>query len=119
MSNVLLHLEALLESIDKIEVYSIDFEDAEDFYYDSKSFDATMMQFVVIGESISRLDDDFKNKQNQIPWQKIKDFRNIIAHDYFGIDPEEIWDIVNEKLLPLKEQILNLIDDNFSKHPYK
>ena len=78
---------------------------------DSKSFDATMMQFVVIGETISRLDENFKNSQNQIPWQKIKDFRNIIAHDYFGIDPEEIWDIVNEKLLPLKKEIKKIIDE--------
>ena len=119
MSNVLLHLEALLESINKIKEYSSEFDDAEDFYHDCKSFDATMMQFVVIGESISRIDDDFKYNQNQIPWQKIKDFRNIIAHDYFGIDPEEIWEIVNEKLLPLKQQILDLIDENFKKDPYK
>ena len=110
MSNVLLHLETLVEAIDKIEEYSNEFDDAEEFYHDSKSFDATMMQFVIIGETISRLDEDFKNSQNQIPWQKIKDFRNIIAHDYFGIDPEEIWDIVNEKLLPLKKEILKIID---------
>ena len=110
MSNVLLHLETLVEAIDKIEEYSNEFDDAEEFYHDSKSFDATMMQFVIIGETISRLDEDFKNSQNQIPWQKIKDFRNIIAHDYFGIDPEEIWDIVNKKLLPLKKEILKIID---------
>lgn len=95
MSNILLHLEALIESIDKIEEYSKDFNNVEEFYHDSKSFDATMMQFVVIGETISRMDDKFKDTQKHIPWQKIKDFRNIIAHDYFGIDADEIW----EKLL--------------------
>ncbi|MBN2965522.1 DUF86 domain-containing protein [Sulfurospirillum sp. T05] len=42
--------------------------------------------------------------------QKIKDFRNIIAHDYFGIDSEEIWGIINEKLLPLKKEILKILD---------
>ena len=109
MSNTLIHLEALIESIDKIKQYSSDFNDSEEFYHDSKSFDATMMQFVVIGETISRLDENFKNTQNQIPWQKIKDFRNIIAHDYFGIDADEIWDIINEKLLPLKKEILKII----------
>jgi uncharacterized protein with HEPN domain len=39
---------------------------------------------------------------------KIKDFRNIIAHDYFGIDADEIWDIIQNKLLPLKNDILQL-----------
>jgi len=101
-------LLSLLESIDKIQLYSQDFTNADDFYHDQKSFDASMMQFVVIGETVSRLNEDFKTTNKQIPWQKIKDFRNIIAHDYFGVDADEIWDIINAKLLPLKGDI-NLI----------
>ncbi|MBS4067687.1 HepT-like ribonuclease domain-containing protein [Sulfurimonas sp. RIFOXYB12_FULL_35_9] len=69
-----------------------------------------MMQFVVIGEIISRLDEKFKTSHSEIPWQKIKDFRNIIAHDYFGIDVDEIWDIINNKLLPLKNDINGLLE---------
>ena len=98
-------LLSLIEAIDKIELYSQEFSDADRFYHDQKSFDASMMQFVVIGEVISRLDEDFKMHHNTIPWQKIKDFRNIIAHDYFGIDADEIWDIIQTKLLPLKNDI--------------
>jgi len=108
-NNITLNLKALLESIEKIELYSSEFRNAEDFYYDQKSFDASMMQFVVIGESISRLDTNFKNTNKNIPWQKIKDFRNIIAHDYFGIDADEIWDIINNKILPLKIEIEKLL----------
>ncbi len=107
--NVRFNLLALIEAIEKIELYSHDFHDADAFYHDPKSFDATMMQFVVIGEIISRLDENFKAAQPQIPWQKIKDFRNIIAHDYFGIDADEIWDIINHKLLPLKKEITALL----------
>jgi uncharacterized protein with HEPN domain len=105
-------LLSLLEAIDKIKLYSQEFSNGEDFYYDSKSFDASMMQFVVIGEVISRLDENFKSLHNNIPWQKIKDFRNIIAHDYFGIDADEIWDIIQNKLLPLKEDIEALVKTN-------
>ena len=108
MSEINLHLEALLESIEKIKLYSKDFLNADEFYHEPKSFDATMMQFILIGEVISRIDIDFKNKYNHIPWQKIKDFRNIIAHDYFGIDADEIWDILQNKLLPLQKDIENL-----------
>ncbi len=111
MSNTFLNLEALIEAIDKIEIYSKNFNSADEFYHDSKSFDATMMQFVVIGEIISRIDKNFKNKHNHIPWQKIKDFRNIIAHNYFGIDADEIWEIINTKLLPLKKEILKLLNE--------
>jgi uncharacterized protein with HEPN domain len=63
----------------------------------------------LIGEIITRLDEKFKMSHTEIPWQKIKDFRNIIAHDYFGIDADEIWDIINNKLLPLKSDIKKLI----------
>jgi uncharacterized protein with HEPN domain len=109
-NNIRLNLSALIESIEKIELYSKDFSDADTFYHDQKSFDASMMQFVVIGEIISRLDENFKTSHSEIPWQKIKDFRNIIAHDYFGIDADEIWDIINNKLLPLKSDIEKLIE---------
>ncbi len=104
----LLHLNALIEAIEKIELYTADFDNSDDFYHEQKSFDASMMQFVVIGEVITRLDEGYKNKHADIPWQKIKNFRNIIAHDYFGIDADEIWDIINNKLLPLKKDIYKL-----------
>lgn len=105
-------LLSLLEAINKIELYSQTFFEADEFYHDQKSFDATMMQFIVIGEIISRLDEKFKYENSNIPWQKIKDFRNIIAHDYFGIDADEIWDIIQNKLLPLKVDIEVLTKKN-------
>ncbi|MBT5934021.1 MAG: DUF86 domain-containing protein [Sulfurimonas sp.] len=46
-----------------------------------------------------------------MPWQKIKDFRNIVAHDYFGIDADEVWDIIKNKILPLKKEITLLSQD--------
>ncbi|RYA23319.1 hypothetical protein CRU96_08625 [Malaciobacter halophilus] len=109
MSKIKLSLLSILESIEKIENYTKDFSTADDFYHDEKSFDATMMQFVVIGEMISKFDEDFKQKYSHIPWQKVKDFRNIVAHNYFGIDADEIWDIIKNKIKPLKSEIEALI----------
>ena len=109
-SKIEFNLRSFVEAIEKIEIYSSDFNNGEDFYHDAKSFDATMMQFVVIGELISRLDEEYKTTHNSIPWQKIKDFRNIIAHDYFGIDADEIWSIITLHLVPLKKSIQELIE---------
>ncbi len=109
-SKIEFNLRAIIEAIDKIDMYSQEFKNAEDFYHDAKSFDASMMQFVVVGEVISRLDEDFKIIHNTIPWKQIKDFRNIIAHDYFGIDADEIWSIIQFHLLPLKKNIQELIN---------
>ncbi len=105
------NLRSFLEAIEKIEEYSKNFDGGEDFYHDAKSFDASMMQFVVIGELISRLDESYKTTHHAIPWQKIKDFRNIIAYDYFGIDADEIWSIITLHLLPLKATIQKLIEE--------
>ncbi len=105
-----LNLLALLESIDKIREYSKDAEDADSFYYDSKSFDATMMQFVVMGESIDRIDEAYTRANDSVPWQKIKDFRNIVAHHYFGIDAEEVWDIIHNHLDPLERNLKELLE---------
>ncbi len=109
MSKTALNLKELLVAIEKIKRYSADFQNADDFYHDQKSFDASMMQFVVIGEVISRMDSHYKEAHPEIPWQKIKDFRNIIAHDYFGIDAEEIWGIIQQRLLPLENEIRDLL----------
>jgi len=114
-NNTKFDLLSLIESINKVKLYSKEFKDADEFYHDQKSFDASMMQFVVIGEVISRLDENFKYSHSEIPWQKIKDFRNIIAHDYFGIDADEIWDIINNKLLPLENQITSLLKEMDTK----
>ena len=109
MSNDGLILQAIIEAIDKVLKYSSEFDDAEKFYHDQKSFDACMMQFVVLAEMISKLTSEFKEDHSDIAWQKIKDFRNIIAHNYFGIDPDEIWDIIKNKIMPLKAQITSLL----------
>lgn len=109
MSKIKLSLVSILEAIDKIENYSKDFSNADEFYHDEKSFDATMMQFVIIGEMISKLDESFKKEHSNIPWQKIKDFRNLVAHNYFGIDADEIWEIITTKIKPLKSDIQHII----------
>ena len=101
-------IESILEAIDKILEYTSGFDNADEFNEDYRNFDATMMNFVVIGEMIEKLSEDFKNTNPAIEWQKIKGFRNIVAHDYFGIDAEEVWQIIKNKIPQLKEDILKI-----------
>jgi uncharacterized protein with HEPN domain len=68
-----------------------------------------MMNFVVIGEMVDKLSIDFKNKHPEIEWHKIKGFRNIVAHDYFGVDAEEIWQIIKNDIPKLKKDIQHFI----------
>ena len=87
-------LESIIEAIDRIIEYTSEFDSADEFNNDYRNFDATMMNFVVIGEMTDKLSEDFKQDHDIIEWVKIKGFRNIVAHDYFGIDAEEVWQII-------------------------
>ena len=103
-------LESIIEASDRIIEYTSGINSADDFNNDYRNFDATMMNFVVIGEMVDKLSDDFKKKHDKVEWVKIKGFRNIVAHDYFGIDAEEVWQIIINKIPDLKSEIQKLID---------
>lgn len=103
-------LEAIIEAIDKILEYTSEYNSADEFDKDYLVFDATMMNFVVIGEMVMKLSDDLKNAHSELEWNKIKGFRNIVAHDYFGVDAEEVWQIVNNKIPTLRNDITNILD---------
>ena len=104
------NLLAILDSISKIERFVKNINDADSFYNDEKTFDAVLINFVIIGEAVSRLTENFKEKENHIPWLKIKAFRNIVAHDYFGVDAEEVWQIIHTNLPKLEIKIKTLLD---------
>ncbi len=77
----------------------------EDYENDSRTKDAVERNFEIIGEAASRVSEDFKNAHPQIEWRIIKDFRNFIIHEYFGIDNQIVWDIVENRLPELKKVI--------------
>jgi uncharacterized protein with HEPN domain len=63
------------------------------------------------GEAVRQLPVDFKQKYSYIEWRKIVDLRNILIHEYFGIEPEIIWDIVKNKIPTLKTFIKILLEE--------
>lgn len=65
----------------------------EDFCSDSKTMDAVIRNFEIIGEAANRLTDDFKDNYDKIEWHKIRGFRNRIVHDYVDIDYEIVWQL--------------------------
>lgn len=95
-------LLAIPEAIEKIERFTSDLSSWQELKNDEETFDACLMNFVIIGESVLRLDSDFIENNAQIEWYKIRGFRNLIAHVYFGIDVEEVWDIIQSKIPELK-----------------
>lgn len=100
---------AILDAIDQIQKYTENIDDADIFYQNRIVFDATLMNFVLIGEMTERLSNELKNNATHIEWQKIKGFRNMIAHDYLGIDAEEVWQIINDDLCSFRTDIQEIL----------
>jgi len=100
---------SMLDAIEKIFDYSKDYDNPDEFYASQRDFDAAMMNFIILGEMVTRLSDQFIEKYNHIECYKIRGFRNIVAHNYFGIDAEEVWEIIQFHLPKLKDELNELI----------
>jgi len=100
----------MLDAIDKIKQYSSSFTSVDDFSDAVQAFDACLMNFIVIGEMVEKLSDELTTSNAGIDWFKIKGFRNILAHNYFGVDAEEVWQIIHNSLPNLEVQLRKLIN---------
>lgn len=65
----------------------------EEFLRDADKQDLVVHSLEIIGEATAHISDGFKKEHKNIPWREMKDLRNLLIHQYFRIDPEEIWTI--------------------------
>lgn len=99
-----LYLADIQESIAAIEEFTEGI-DADFFKSDRKTYSATLREFIVIGEAISHIPEDIKQQFPSVEWRLIKDFRNFIVHEYFGVDSRIVWDAVRKELPLLKAEM--------------
>lgn len=101
-------LEDILESCERILEYTkgLSFEIFRKNYL---VVDAVVRNFTIIGEAAGRIPDEFKLKHPEIEWDRIRGFRNRIVHDYFGIDYQIVWIIIENNIPELREKINKII----------
>jgi len=109
MSNRPIHLliDDMLDAIGRIEQYTQDMF-YETFSNDQKTIDAVVRNLEIIGEAANRLPDEFKEKQSDVEWYKVVGLRHRIVHEYFGIDVQIIWQILQNDL-PVLRKYLSLM----------
>ena len=100
-------VEDILESCHKIMDYTKNIS-FEEFIADTKTIDAVVRNFEIIGEAANRLPEEFKDLHQNIDWFRIRGFRNRIVHDYFGIDYSIVWQIKETYLLQLIKNLEKL-----------
>ena len=105
-----LYLADIVESIEAIESF-VGGMDLKGFSGDRKTFAATVRELEIIGEAVRNISDAIKARYPDVLWQDIRAFRNMIAHEYFGIDVKIVWDVVQNELGILKQQAKRILDD--------
>lgn len=95
------------ESIDNINKYAV--RGRESFEEDELIQNWVIRQLQILGEAATKISDDFQSKHPDMPWHKIIGMRNILVHDYFGIDVNIVWSIVEKDMPVLERQIKKLL----------
>lgn len=77
----------------------------DEFCNDRKTYSAVIREFEIIGEAVEKLPDELKRRRSDVEWQDIKDFRNLLIHEYFGVDLEIVWKVIQDDLPVLMDAI--------------
>jgi uncharacterized protein with HEPN domain len=106
-----LYLDDILEAIERIQEYTQSM-DYSLFAEDRKTQDAVARNLEIIGEAAGKLPESVKSAAPGTEWRKIIGLRNVLVHEYFGISPAIVWDVICHKLVPLEKVCHVLLAEN-------
>lgn len=105
--NAKIFLTHILDSINLVEEY-IEGKGRSEFLKSKQLQDSVIRRIEIIGEAIKNIPNDIKEKYNQIPWKEITGMRDILIHQYFGVDLDLTWQVIDKDLPRLKRQISDI-----------
>ena len=104
----LLYCQDILDSGSAIQSY-VKGLTREAFVKDRMRYSAAIREFEIVGEAVGKLSAALKDEYPDIPWQDIKDFRNLLAHEYFGVDLEIVWNTIHNDLPMLMDAVQEMV----------
>lgn len=110
--SIRLYLEDILTSGVKVRRYTQGMS-FEDFQADERTYDAVVRNLQIIGEAVKNIHQEIRLKYSEVEWRKIAGLRDILAHAYFSIEDEIVWDIVETKIPPLLIIVERILEAEF------
>jgi len=104
-----LYLIHVQERIARIVLYTA--EGKPPFLADTKTQDAVLRNLHTLAESSQRISEPLKASRPDVDWRSIAAFRNVVVHDYLGIDLNQVWDIVQNDLPGLKRAVAAMLEE--------
>lgn len=102
--DVRVYPEDILEALARIEHYMVGIDQAA-LRSNRLVLDAVLHNLQVVGEAAKRIPEELRQLQPGTEWRKIAGMRDLIAHAYFDLDPDIVWDVVANKLTPLRSAV--------------
>jgi len=101
-------IEHIIESIELIEKFTKGY-DKDRFFNNEEIKYACYGNLIIISEAATKISEEFKQKTKKIEWSLITGFRNVIVHEYFRVDWNIVWDVIEMNLPILKQEILQVM----------
>ena len=105
-----IYLQHIAEAINKIEKYIKD-ENYDSFCGKDFMIDAVVRELEIIGEAAYNIEDEFKEKHSDMPWDGMKGMRNKLIHEYFGVNTKIVWETCKKDLPELEKLIKKYISN--------
>jgi uncharacterized protein with HEPN domain len=103
-----LYVRDMVACCDKVLAYTGGI-DRNDFAERGIVFDATVRNLELLGEAARQVPDAVRADHPGIEWRKIVGLRNLLIHSYFGVDEDVIWDLVQHRIQPLRDSLVDLL----------